>query len=233
MVKSIIGSISSAFNNELIGAEQLINIDEESIAVKQFRAVDYYVPGLIAAFIMTNGLIAVTANTTEFKRRGVIKRLATTPLTRLEWVVGNVLAQTLLAFILTGVMISVGWLVFGVTGIPGPYAIIMIILGAILFSGMGLALSGVIKDVEAASAAGNAIAFPMMFLSGSFFPIEIMPQFLQDIAKFLPLTYLSDGLRFALISDYLQGVYVNMAIIAVLAVVFILIGAAITRWQEK
>jgi len=56
-------------------------------------------------------------------------------------------------------------------------------------------IAGLVKDPEAASGIGNAIALPMMFLSGSFWPVEIMPKYLQTIAKFLPLTYFSDGSR--------------------------------------
>jgi len=97
----------------------------------------------------------------------------------------------------------------------------------------GRILSGFIKDVEAASAIGNAIAFPMMFLSGTYFPLEIMPLYIQTISKALPLTYFSEGLKHAMIYQNPEGVYVNMVIVAVLAVVFIIVGSLVTRWKEK
>jgi ABC-2 type transport system permease protein len=106
----------------------------------------------------------------------------------------------------------------------------MILLGSILFSGIGIILSGVIRDVEAASAVGNAIAFPMMFLSGTFFPLELMPNFIQTISKGLPLTYFSEGLKYSMLYKYPESIYMNMA---VLAVVFITIGALVTRWKAK
>ena len=59
---------------------------------------------------------------------------------------------------LTAIIIVVGWLVFSVQIIPDPYSIVLIFLGSVLFSGIGMLLSGLIKDVEAASAIGNAIA---------------------------------------------------------------------------
>jgi len=233
IVKSIVMSVANAFNYELIGAENVVEFNETSVTTKRYSNVDFYIPGITAAFIMTNGIIALTATTTEFKRRGIIKRLSLTPLTKIDWIVGNVLSQTLLNLMLTGIMIALGWVIFNVRVIPDALSIILILLGSIMFSGMGMTLSGFIKDVEAASAIGNAIAFPMMFLSGTYFPLEIMPSYVQMISKVLPLTYFSEGLKHAMIYQNPEGVYLNMAIVAVLAVVFIIVGSLVTRWKEK
>jgi ABC-2 type transport system permease protein len=233
IIRNVVTSVANAFNYQLIGAENVIQFNETSVTTTQFSTVDYYVPGITAAFIMTNGIIALTSITTEFKRRGIIKRLSITPLTRMDWILGNVLSQTLLNLLLTGIMIGIGWAAFNVRVIPDVPSIVLIFLGSVMFSGIGMLLSGVVKDVEAASALGNAIAFPMMFLSGTYFPLEFMPGYMQSIAKVLPLTYFSDGLRYALLYKYPEGIYTNMAIVAVLAVVFIVLGSFVTRWKEK
>jgi ABC-2 type transport system permease protein len=232
-VKSIIVSVASAFNYQLIGAENYIEFNETSVVAGQFSLVDMYVPGVTAAFIMINGVIGLTANTTEFKRRGIIKRLSITPLTKLDWIIGNILSQTLLNLMLAGIMIGVGWVLFNITIIPDVFTIIIILLGSIMFSGMGMILAGFIKDVEAASAIGNAITFPMMYLSGTFFPVELMPSYLQTVSKALPLTYFSEGLRCSMLYKDLEGICMSMAILAVLAAVFISIGALVTRWKSK
>ncbi len=233
VIKNVVASIANAFNYELIGAENVIEFNEASVTTTHFSNVDFYIPGITAAFIMTNGIIALTANTTEFKRRGIIKRLSITPLSKMDWIIGNVLSQTLLNLMLTAIMIGLGWLVFSVRVIPDALSLVLIVLGSIMFSGIGMLLSGLVKDVEAASAIGNAIAFPMMFLSGVYFPLEVMPSYIQTIAKVLPLTYFADGLRYAMIYKYPEGIYTNMAIVAVLAVGFIIIGSLMTRWKEK
>jgi len=233
VVKNVITSIANAFNYQLIGAQNVIQFNETAVTTTRFSTVDFYVPGIISAFIMTNGIIALSSNSTEFKRRGIIKRLSITPLTRMDWILGNVLSQTLLNLMLTAIMIGLGWLVFNVRIVPDALSIILIFLGSVMFSGIGMLLSGVIKDVEAASAIGNAIAFPMMFLSGAYFPLEFAPSYIQTIAKALPLTYFADGLRYAMLYKYPEGVYTNMAIVGVLAVVFIILGSLVTRWKEK
>ena len=233
VIKNIVISVANAFNYRAIGATSVIEFKEESVTSTSYGAVDYYLPGIISAFIMTNGLIALTSVTSEFKRRGIIKRLSITPLTKLDWIIGNVLSQTLLSLMLTAIMIIVGYIIFRVQAIPDALTIIMIFIGSVMFSGLGMILGGLVKDVEAAVALGNAIAYPMMFLSGTYFPLEIMPSYLQSISRVLPLTYFSDGLRYALIYRYTEGVFTNMAVITVLAVAFILIGAVVTRWKEK
>ena len=77
------------------------------------------------------------------------------------------------------------------------------------------------------------INFPLMFLSETYFPLEMMPSYLQTISKALPLTYFSEGLKHAMIYKNPEGVYLNMAIVAVLAVIFIIVGSLVTKWKEK
>jgi ABC-2 type transport system permease protein len=233
IVTNIIASVANAFNYQMIGAKDVINFNQTTVTTTNFKNVDFYIPGITAAFIMTNGIIGLTSTTTEFKRRGIIKRLSITPLTKIDWIVGCVLSQTALNLMLSFIMIGAGWLLFNVRVIPDAFSIIMIFLGSIMFSGIGMALSGLIKDIEAASAIGNAIAFPMMFLSGTYFPLEVMPTYLQTVAKALPLTYFSEGLKASMITKFTDGIYFNMAIVAILAVAFLIIGALITRWKEK
>jgi ABC-2 type transport system permease protein len=94
-------------------------------------------------------------------------------------------------------------------------------------------LAGIIKNIEAANAVGNAIAFPMMFISGTFFPLEMMPSYLQAVAKALPLTYVSEGLKATMITQIPETIWFNMVVVAVLAAVFIVVGAWVTRWKEN
>ncbi len=233
IIKGIIYSVVNAFSFKLIGGKEVVTLKTGNYTVKTYTPVDYYLPGYIAAFIMTNGVMGVTSLTTDFKRRGILKRLITTPLTKMEWILANIFSQTILAILLTLVMVFFAWAVFKVTALPGFYSWILIFIGSILFSGLGMVLGGLIKDVEAASAIGNAIAFPMMFLSGSFWPLEIMPTYMQLIAKVLPLTYFSEGLRFTLILGYPQGALLDFVVMGCLAAIFIFLASAVTCWREK
>ena len=233
IVEGVIRDVASAFNLRALNASESIKLESENLEVESYNAVDYYLPGYISAFTMTNAIIGLLSVITDFKRRGIVKRLASTPLTKAEWVIANVLTQTFLALLLTAVMIFVAWIAFGVLAIPDIYSWIMILLGALMFTGLAMLLAAPIKDPEAASALGNLIAFPMMFLSGSFWPLDLMPLWLQKVAWVLPLTYLSDGLRKTMILHDPQSAILNYAIVGVLAIVFIALASQYFRWTEK
>jgi ABC-2 type transport system permease protein len=192
-----------------------------------------WAPLLIGAFVMTNGIVALPAVATEFKRRGVLKRLSATPLSKLEWIVGNVLSQTLLAGILTITLLLAAWLIFGVTPVMNPIAVVVLFTGAVMFSGIGMMIAGFLKDPEAASGLGNAISFPMMFLSGTYFPLSMMPTYLQSVARFLPLYYFQNGLKAAMMTGDVSTAISDLAVIGTLAVMFILLGSFATRWRGK
>lgn len=232
IVEGVILSVINSFNNRLIGAEAVVDVKADQLTQRGLKAADYYMPGYIAAFIMTNGIIGVTSITSEFRRNGVVKRLAATPLPKSSWIIGNVMLQALLAFMLMLLMVVLSRLIFGVQAIPDVYALLLIFMGAVTFCGIGMTLGGILKTQEAATAAGNAIAFPMMFLSGAFWPVEIMPSFMQGVARCLPLYYFHEGLRQTMIYQSPAQALLPFVILGVLAVIFICLAIKITKWKE-
>jgi ABC-2 type transport system permease protein len=231
-ISGIIDSIAGRLGERVLGAKPILSLESEIVQARRLRPVDYYMPGYVAAFIMTNGVVGVTSTVSEYRRRGVLKRLAATPLSKKTWILGNVLAQTVLSLMLLAVMIMVGWIVFRVTAIPDMYSLSLILLGTLTFSGMGVFLGGVVRDVEAATALGNAIVYPMMFLSGSFWPLDIMPSFMQSVARALPLFYFSEGLRQTLILQAPSMALLPFAVMVSLAVIFVALAILTTRWRD-
>jgi ABC-2 type transport system permease protein len=193
---------------------------------------NYYLPGLTAAFIMTNGVISLANIGAELKGAGVLRRLSTTPLTKTEWLLGNFLSQIVLAFALAAVMLTLGVALYDTSVIINTFSVVVLFLGALLFSGVGMSLAGLVKNPEAASWLGNVIAFLMMLLSGIFWPISSMPSYLQTAAKALPLTYFADGLRNSMVSaDFAAST--DVVVVAAFAVVLIMLGARFTQWKES
>ena len=232
-VAGVISSVAGALNLRLVGGSRTILVTDVPFSARPLKFVDYYMPGLIAAFMMTNGVIGLTNVASEFRRIKLIKRLSATPLTKFDWIVGNVLSQTLLAMLLSAVMIIIAVGLYHSAVVIDAYTVLTLVAGAILFSGIGMTLAGLVSDPEAASGLGNAIAFPMMFLSGTFWSLDVMPFYLQAVARVLPLTYFADGLRDAMILNNHTAALTNLGITAGFAVAFVAIGAWATRWQEK
>jgi ABC-2 type transport system permease protein len=233
IARGIINSVAMAFNSQLVGGSSVINTQDQSLNARSLTSVDYYLPGLIAAFVMTNGIFGLTNITADLRKRGVIRRLLSTPLTKLDWILGNILTQVVIGLMLTLVMILFAFLVFRVVAIPDAFTLLAVAIGVVAFSGLGMIFGGLVKNVETSSALANVVAFPMMFLSGSFFPTGLYPPIIQSISYFIPLTYFSNALRSTLITKDMTGIVFNLGILSVIAVVFIGIGVWAIRWKEN
>ncbi len=102
-----------------------------------------------------------------------------------------------------------------------------------MFVSIGVAIGNFAKSADAASAIANVVYFPMMFLTGTFFPLELMPGFMQTVSRFLPLTYFNEGLRDTLIFGNITGALANLAVVTVLAIVFFILSAWSLTWRAE
>jgi len=233
-IRGVVEQITDYFNTVTTGQTppQVVTVQMESLVSENYRFIDFFVPGLIGMTIMTTGVFGAVGWNTRNRELGILKKLATTPLSKLEWIVGVVLFELVMCTISTAIILGVGVLVFNVRVLPNIYSIILIVAGAITFPGMGMMISRFVKETDSADAAANAITFPMMFLSGSFFPLETMPEFLREIANVLPLTYLNNGLRESMVYGNTSNALYNTAIVLAVGIAFIIIGSLITSWRE-
>jgi ABC-2 type transport system permease protein len=234
-VRGVVEQIVEVFNTVTTGENppQVVTVQSESLVSENYRFIDFFVPGLIGMTLMTTGIFGAIGWNTRNRELGILKKLATTPLSKLEWIIGVVLFELAMCAISTVVILAVGVLVFDLRVLPSIYSIILIVAGAITFPGMGMVIARFVKETDSADAAANAVTFPMMFLSGSFFPLEMMPEFLREIAKVLPLTYLSEGLRDSMVYGNATSALYNTAIVLVVGIIFIVIGSLITNWREE
>ncbi len=121
---------------------------------------------------------------------GILKRLRGTPLPAWAYI-GAVLVSTLFVFALEAVaLILLGRAVFGVPLPTHVFSLVLVLLlSALAFTALGLALTALVRSAEGSSAVVNAVYLPMVFIAGSFFSPHSFPQFLRAIADVLPLTY--------------------------------------------
>jgi ABC-2 type transport system permease protein len=229
----ILNSVFAEINQQLSGKPPFITPVKVSILSENYRFIDFFVPGIIAMTVMTASLFGAVNVNAELRQKGVIKKLSTTPITHTDWILSNVLYQFLLSVISTVSILLVSYTVFDVSLQLNAWLPVFVVLDVFAFVGIGMILTRVAKEAESAAAAANAIMFPMMFLSGTFFPVEMMPGFLQKFSRILPLYYVNEGLRASMIfTDNLLALRCA-AIIGGFAVVAFVLGVMTTQWEER
>lgn len=195
IAEGVIRSVAQAFSLRLLGANETLSVEGVELGFRRTRWIDLYVPGVLMAFVMVNGVLGASSTLADIRRRRLLRRLAVTPLRRSELLVGLMLTHLLMTVVLTVMLVGVGWGVFGSSFSLNPVSASLLVSGTLLFTSLGLVIGAAFKEVEAVSAAASTVAFPMMFLSGAFWPLELAPSAMQAIAKFMPLHYLVEGLR--------------------------------------
>ena len=228
MLQSALGAV----NQGMSGEPPFIRSADTPILARKFRFIEFFVPGIIAMSVMTSSLSGAVNMNAELRQKGVIRKLSTTPITHGDWVLSNILYQVILAVISATAILLVSYAVFDVSLRIDAWLPTFIVLEVFAFAGIGMILTRVAKEAESAMAAANAIMYPMMFLSGSFFPLEMMPGFLQKIARILPLYYGNEGLRAAMVlTDNMTALRCS-AIIGVFATAVFVVGIMTTKWEE-
>lgn len=230
-VPGIIQAVAQQFSARLENSTNLVSV-QTAQGVKGFKYIDFFIPGVIGMTVMTGGLIGAVFINTDYRSKGVLHKLATTPLSKTEWILGLVMYNLFSSLLSAAIIIGVGFLAYGVKVTLDPISLLMIISGTLAFTSIGMVIANYVREPNAADAAGNAIAFPMMFLSGTFFPLDFYPKYLQTVANVLPLTYFNNGLRDAMINGNFQSAFQNTMIVLVIGVIFVAIGTFVTSWRD-
>ena len=184
-------SISTATTMVKPYSVQVKSVPEETTNYFQFVA-----PGIIAMVVMMALMTGLPHAISYEKDMGTLDGMLVAPINRLSIILGKVMAQTTRGMIQGFIILILSVLLFGVV-IEGSIllVILLIILTVFSFVGLGILITSFTENEETATMVMMTLMFPMMFLSGVFFPLQQMPWYMQDIAHFLPLTYATTALR--------------------------------------
>ena len=232
-LKGIVFAATNSYASNLSNSTTSIDIQQQNLVTRNIRYIDFFIPGVIGMTLLTTGVFGAVNTNGRYRELKIIKKLATTPLSKIEWILGMVGYQMILATISLIVILFFGYAIFGVTATIDIYTVGLVVAAALLFPGIGMVLANFVKEAESADAAANAITFPMMFLAGTFWPRETLPDIMKIIANFMPLTYVNDGLRDALIYAEPAQALTNTIIALGLATFFIVLGSILMNWKEE
>ncbi len=213
-------------------ASPIIGITSTTVNTEQTKYVDFLIPGLIGFSILVSPMFSLVNISSEYKKTKLFKQLSLTPLTKMEWLTSKVMWYITLTTISFLLMTAVGILAFGAHITLTIWLIPFLILGPMLFASLGMLVGTVTKNPETAGVIGNIVTFPMMFLAGTFFPISVMPQYLQSIAHVLPLFYIIEGLNNVMVYGNYNGAVIDLAVVAVITVIIFLAAIRLFKWRE-
>lgn len=232
LVSGIVFEVVNGFNLQGATGVHHVGISSLTAVSPNYKYIDFLVPGLIGFAALTSPMFALVNISSTYKRDKIFKLLSLTPLTKTEWLLAKIIwyiGTTVASFIL---MSAVGVYAFG-AHITLNWGIGMfLLLGPFFFVSLGMLVGTVSNSPEAASVVGNLVTFPMLFLSGTFFPVNSMPGYLQGVAHALPLYYMIDGLNNVMIYGNFGPAYSDAAILLVISAVVFALAVRFFRWRE-
>jgi ABC-2 type transport system permease protein len=214
----------------------IAELRETDVPGREYKMIDFILPGQLGFSILSAGVFGTAFIFFSFRQTLVLKRFFATPIKRTYIILGETLSRLL--FQLTGslIIILLGKYFFGFTLIHGWITLIQMLLlsaaGLIIFMGFGFVVSGIAKSESVIPPLANVITLPQFLLSGTFFPVDAFPPWLQHIGKALPLTYLNDGLRkIAFEGADLISISDNLLILAIWGVIIYFAAIRFFKWE--
>lgn len=174
-------------------------VTSEKVEGRTYRMIDFYLPGMLGFSLLGTAVFGVAFAFFNFRETLVLKRIFSTPLKKIYFVLGESIARIIFQLMTAVVLIGFGKLLYNFTLAHGFVTflemMLLCFLGVVVFMGFGYTISGLAKNQHVIPVYANLFMFPQFFLSGTFFPKNLLPAFLQPVIKALPLTAMNDAMR--------------------------------------
>ncbi len=196
---------------------------------------EFMAPGIMTMVVMMALMTGLPHAISYEKDIGTLDGMLTAPIKKISIILGKSLAQTVRGLIQGIIVLILAMLLFNVV-INGSILLVFLVLFLNVFSfvGLGILITSFTGKEETATMMMMTIMFPMMFLSGVFFPIQQMPDFMQIISKILPLTYAADAMRKVMILGAdISAISMDLTFLIVFGGVLLLIAIPLFKKAMK
>lgn len=194
---SAIRQIIDGMNLELAGVSSpSLEVQPRPVRARSAKYYDFLLPGLVGMGVMSFAITGMAIAITRFREQRILKRILATPLRPVRFLTAQVLARLVLSVVQAALILAVGVLLFG-ANIEGNvlWLFALTAMANLIFLNLGFAVAGRAPNPDAAQGIAQAVALPMMFLSGVFFPLDTLPSAVNAAVQYLPLTPLLEALR--------------------------------------
>jgi len=192
-----------------------------------------YIPGMLALAILWLGVFGVAPPLVQMREQQVLRRVSATPLKRSTFLAAQVAWRVTTGLLQAVIMLLFGMLALGLKLSGNPLLMVaMTLLGTLVFVTLGFLLAGLARSSESVVAIGQGVQFPMMFLSGTLFPLEMLPDFLRPVTAAMPLTYLTDGLKQTMLNaPPLYPLWLDFTVLGGALLLLLLLATRYFRWE--
>ncbi len=209
---------------------------ETKVEGREYKMIDFILPGQLGFSILSAGVFGTAFVFFSLRQTLVLKRFFATPIRRTFIVLGEALSRVVFQLAGALVIILLGKFVFGFTLVNGFVTLINLLIlsaiGLIVFMGFGFVVSGLAPNESVIPPLANVVTLPQFLLSGTFFPVDAFPDWLQLVSKALPLTYLNDALRkVAYEGAGMMDISHELGIIIIWGVVIYAAAVKFFRWE--
>jgi ABC-2 type transport system permease protein len=231
--QNIVQQVLASFNSGYTQVVPPLALATHTITTHTLSTVDFLMPGILAMALMQLGLFGTASPLVALRQEGVLRRLGATPLPRWTLLVSQVMLRITIGLAQSVVIVGLSVYAFKVQIQGNMLALAgLILLGAISFVAIGYLIAAVSGTVDTAGGISSAINFPMMFLSGIFFPLALLPAFLTPVVRAMPLTYLADAFRQVTIGSVPEfPILVDIGVLVAWAIVCALLSARLFKWE--
>ncbi len=230
---SVLQAQLQSINVHLVHTDTPLSAVPERLNERSLTSFDYAFTGLLGFAILGAGIFGPINVFPELKKMGILRRLHTTPIRVWQYFLSVMFGNAVSGLMSLAVMFVVAVAVFDLNVVGNYFELsLFLIFGIIMILGIGLAIGGWASNERQAAPLANLIVFPMMFLTGTFFPRFLMPDWLQGITTFIPLTPVIDGARMiATEGKHLIDLGPQLGIMAVWLIIVYALAFRVFRWE--
>jgi ABC-2 type transport system permease protein len=199
---------------------------------RNFGTVDASVPAYAGIIIGTVALMGIPIDTASNRESGVLRRYRATPLRPVVYLLANVIVYLMITLLGMAILVVVGKLVFGLRMAGSWFSVLVaLLLSALAFFSAGYLIASLAPTARIAQVVGMVIFFPMMFLSGAGMPLQLLPETLQQVSKYLPLTYVVKLLQGLWFGDPWETLWLSALVLVGMIVVGTAASTKFFRWE--
>src|SRR6266702_425678 len=185
-LQSILQGEFKAINAKLVDNKEPFTVTSQQTNDQSLSSFDYTFTGLLGFSIIGMGIFGPINIFPELKKQGILRRFHTTPIRVWQYFMSTMITQAAIGLFAMAVLFAVAISIFHLKVVGDVFELaIFLVLGIMTILGIGLALGGWAKNERQAAPLSNIVVFPMMFLSGTFFPRFLMPEWLQHVSNYL------------------------------------------------